>query len=192
VTRETRLVAILFAVSIVGVTTLAFIADQYRKHLGPHVAAGTVSPPRAADAVGTLRPDVPPAGAAVENAGVRAAREVAGFLAAREAVRGLCVRESAKLEEVAAAVTGDDAGGEGRPIGSGSDVIATYRAERLSGFAAHGMGYADYVAARTAWRAWSASEPGGDAALAAAFEERRAAAEKAGLGEFEALDDAIK
>lgn len=185
--RETRLIVTLVALSAVGVGALAFMADQYKKRLTPR--GGPVPAPATATA-GTLRPDVPGA-SPDEDAAARATRLVSGFLAARQAAQGVCARQPEKVAKVAAAVTGNFEGVEGRRMGLGIDVIATYRIERFNGFAAFGMSYDDYAAARSAWRTWSAGGPV-EAPLAAAFEAERNEAAKAGLGPYEALDDAIK
>jgi hypothetical protein len=133
-----------------------------------------------------------PAGSDSEDSITRAARDVDGFLAARQAAQGVCERYRDKVKGAAAAVTGGSAGVEGKGTEGALDVIAIYRIERMNAFAAHGMSYADYAATRAAWRAWMKAEAVGDAALAAAFTDRRAVAAKAGLGELESFDDAIK
>jgi len=71
-------------------------------------------------------------------------------------------------------------------------VISTYKIERANAFTARGMDYAAYAEVRAAWRAWLGAAPGGGKAWTAALERRRGEAEKAGLGEFESFDDAIK
>ena len=67
-TRQTRLVAILLVIAVIGVSGLMVVANQYRKALGDHAG---------------------PKGSDSKDAEARAARWADGFLAARLAVRAL-------------------------------------------------------------------------------------------------------
>jgi len=170
-TRQTRLIAVLFVISGVGVAGLMMVANQYRKAL-----AGAVVSQRGA----------------VEAAPARAARLVDGFLAARRAVQLVIVREPAGVRRLTAAVTGDGAAGEGPPTGATTDVSNAYREQRLNAFVARGLSYDDYTFVRRAWRSWRLGAPVNDPALAAAFAARRDELASASLGPAEALDDAIR
>lgn len=190
-TRETRLIVTLVAVSVAGITLLAIVADQYRKRL-PQPAAGAPASAPAQEPAAGLRPDLaaPPDGS--ETPSARAARLVDGFLAARVAAQGVAERYPTKMKQVVAAVTKDFTGVEGKRMGYGLDVISAYKIDRYNAFTAHGMTFDDYAAVRTAWRAWSAGQPVADDALARAFEAKRGDAEKAGEGLNEAFDDAVR
>jgi hypothetical protein len=177
--RQARLIVVLLAFGVIGTVALSFVAGQYRKRAAIDPAARTT-------ATGALKPDV------TEDATVRTAREVDGFLAARVAAQGVRARYGDRFKEVAGAVTGNFEGVAGKRMATGLDVISTYKIERSNALTAHGMAYDDYAAVRAAWRNWSSGAPGGGAAWAAAFERRRGEAEKAGLGEDEGFDDAIK
>jgi len=186
--RQARLIVVLLAFGIVGTVALSFVAGQYRKH----GAVSPAAPAAGSGGAGTLRPDVATPPREGEDAATRAAREVDGFLAARAAVQAVRARYGDKFKEVAGAVTGSFEGVAGKRMNSGLDVISSYKIERANAFAAHGMDHAEYAAVRKAWRSWMSAAAGAEPALAAAFEARRGDAEKAGLGEFESFDDAIK
>jgi len=171
VTRQTRLLAVLFVISGIGVAGLMVVANQYRKAL-----SGTVGSREAAA-------EAPP---------VRAARLVDGFLAARRAVQLVIVREPAGVRRLTGAVTGDVAEAGGPATDAIADVSSVYRTERLNAFVARGLSYDDYTSVRRAWRSWRLGAPVADPALKEAFEARREELASASLGPAEALDDAIR
>jgi hypothetical protein len=171
VTRQTRLVAVLFVISGVGVAGLMMVANQYRKAL-----AGTVASQ----------------GATGEAPPVRAARLVDGFLAARRAVQLVIVREPAEVRRLTAAVTGDVAAPDVPVTGAAADLSSLYRTERLNAFVARGLSYDDYTLVRRTWRSWRLGAPVADRALTDAFAARREELASASLGPAEALDDAIR
>jgi len=170
-TRQTRLVSVLFVISGVGVSGLMMVANQYRKALAGAVLSQGVT---------------------AESAPDRARRLVDGFLAARRAVSLVIVREPAGVRRLTAAVTGDAAAAEGPVTAAGADVSNAYREQRMNAFVSHGLSYDDYAFVRRAWRSWRLGAPVNDPALAAAFEARRDELATASLGPAEALDDAIR
>jgi len=170
VTRQTRIVAVLFVIAGVGVAGLMVMANQYRKAFAGSVASRS-------------GPD--------ESASVRAARLVEGFLAARRAVQLVIVREPAEVRRLTAAATGD-AAATGAVSGTAAEVTLAYRTERLNAFVERGLSYDDYTFVRRAWRSWRVGAPVADPALREAFEARREALLSAALGPAEVLDDAIR
>ena len=80
--RESRLLAILLGIAVVGVSGLMVVADQYRKAL-----------------VGNARPG------GGESASAHALRLVDGFLAARQAAKGVVLRYPVEIRELDAGAT---------------------------------------------------------------------------------------
>ena len=168
--RESRLLATLVVIAVVGVSGLMLVANQYRKAL---------------ERTGHGRADG-------EEASVRAVRLVGGYLAARQAAQAVVARYPEKIKQLTAVVTGDFTEVAGQRMSSDAEATSAYRIERFNAFSALGMTYDDYASVRSAWRSFRAGGLVNDPALVAALRARRTELEDAGLGPVEALDDAIK
>jgi len=107
------------------------------------------------------------------EASVRAVMLVDGYLTARAAAKAVVARYPGSFEQPTSEVTG------------------AYRTGRDNALTARGMTYAEYASVRAAWRTYRSGGLVEDPALAAALRARRAELENAGLGAWEALDDAI-
>jgi len=167
-TREARLLLVLGVLAILGVTSLALLADRYRRVL--------TEAPEASRADGSRHVDLPlpPLPPSSEDA-------VARFVAVRkEVVRA--VGEHAP--GIASAI--DPA--TGRLRSELSEVIPRIADRKLSMLARVGLSGTEYDRIRWSYLVWLGGEGGGDETLRRSFESRRAMLEGLELGALEELD----
>ena len=166
--RESRLLLIIGVVAVLGVTSLAVIADRYRR-----VLTEAPEPPRAADSLRGDQP-LPPSPPSSEDA-------VARFAAVRKEVRRAVDENAQGITSVV-----DPATGRLRP--ELSEIIRRIADRKLSMLARVGLSGAEYDRIRRAYLAWLRGEGGGDETLRPSFESRRAMLEGLELGVLEDLD----
>jgi len=140
--RETRMISILVGFAVVGVSALAFVADQYKKKL-------TLTP------AGTVETQAPPTGLQPDLAAPAPAdsRLVEAFVAARTAGRAVCDRFGVRPEDRT----------------WNAEVLAAYRVSRLAECAARGVSEDEYASVRKAWGAFTHGVAPDDPALARGF-----------------------
>ena len=166
--RESRLLLIIAVLAVLGVTSLALIADRYRR-----VLTEAPEPPRTGDSRRGDRP-VPLSAPSPEDAVTR-------FAAVRKEVRR-AVDENA--EGITSVV--DPATGRLRP--ELSEIVRHIADRKLGMLARVGLSGAEYDRIRRAYLAWLRGEREVDETLRPSFESRRGLLEGLELGELEDLD----
>jgi len=167
-TRESRLLLVIGVLAILGVTSLAVIADRYRRVL--------TEPPESPRVDDRRRGDLPLGSTAPSSEDA-----VARFVAVRKEVRRV-------VDENASGITSavDPATGRLRP--ELSALVPRVADRKLSMLARVGLSGAEYDRIRRAYLAWLRGEGGADEALRLSFESRRGLLEGLDLGALEELD----
>lgn len=166
--RESRLLLIIGALAVLGVTSLALIADRYRRVLTEAPEAPRTGDSRRGDQPLPLSPP------SSEDA-------VARFAAVRKEVRRAVDENAQGITSVV-----DPATGRLRPeLG---EIIRRIADRKLNMLAQVGLSGAEYDRIRRAYVAWLRGERGVDETLHPSFESRRELLEGLELGELEDLD----
>ena len=166
--RESRLLLVIAVLAVLGVTSLALIADRYRR-----VLTEAPEPPRTGD---SRRGDQPLALSPPSSEDA-----VARFAAVRKEVRRAVDENAQGITSVVDPTTG-------QIRTELSEIIRRIADRKLSMLARVGLSGADYDRIRRAYLAWLRGERGVDETLNRSFESRRDLLEGLELDELEDLD----
>lgn len=166
-TRETRMLLVVGLLSVVGVTSLALIADRYRRLLAED--------PEPHNRFESRTIDLPPPVPTVDEA-------VARFAIVRGAVREIVVENEDAIRTARDAETGAL-----RPDVA-ARLLNEIRASKRSLLDRLGMTEREYEQIRDAYHRWRSGQGDLEAAFLESFEKRRDRLESLDLGDLESLD----
>jgi hypothetical protein len=171
-TRESRLLLIVGLLAILGVTSLALIADRYRRLL--------TEPPGASRSDESRRVEfpLPPVAPSSEDAVTR-------FAAVRKEVKRAIDDNSRAIESAVDPATGLLKADAREEL---NRVIPRIADRKLSMLARVGLSGEEYDRIRRAYLAWLRGEGGLDEGLRRSFESRRSRLDELELGALEELD----
>lgn len=171
-TRETRILLVIGVLAVLGVTSLALIADRYRRLL--------TESPRVSASDNRRRPGLPlsPAAPSSEDAVTR-------FAAVRKEVVRAIRDKAPAIETAVDPATGELAADAPEKLGPVIDHIVERKLTMLTRV---GLSGGEYDRIRGAYLAWLGHEDGAEKTLNRSFEARRSLLEGLQLGPLEELD----